>query len=495
MEKNIKSSRRGLTFSFLPTGRLDIGSHYDYIIANGSIRIVSSQTGRYKVSRKKGKCNSWTPLIDLRNQEIRDTIAGMEEIRLHITENEIFVSDARTSVKGKGKILVFPRQMLAHARHVSGLSDSEAAARVLDSVQLTFDDYLASFAHPMDVAAVHKDLSDVYSVVSLFSGAGVLDWPFFTDERFNIQYAIDYDAGACETYRHNIGMHIVHGDIHKAFTSDGYSQDSLVSNPDVIIGGPSCKPFSNSNRHTRLQDHPDSDLLMQYMRIVQKLRPKVWAIENVPEVLTACDGTYFSAVQDVAKKAGYETCSKIIQDCKVGGYTTRKRAIIIGSRIGTPSFPELSLEGKPHTVSDAFHTLDASCPNYYDVSVSSPEVVKRMSFVPQGGNYTSIPEEYRTGSKNRHSCTYRRLALDEPSPTLVNWRKPPLIHPTENRTLTVAEAKVLQGLPKQFRVCGTLGQMQQQIGNCVPVAIGQFIKHTLLRILGFANSSPCAASI
>ena len=43
MEKNIKSSRRGLTFSFLPTGRLDIGSHYDYIIANGSIRIVSNR--------------------------------------------------------------------------------------------------------------------------------------------------------------------------------------------------------------------------------------------------------------------------------------------------------------------------------------------------------------------------------------------------------------------------------------------------------------------
>jgi len=47
----------------------------------------------------------------------------------------------------------------------------------------------------------------------------------------------------------------------------------------------------------------------------------------------------------------------------------------------------------------------------------------------------------------------------------------------------VAEAKALQGLPKEFKVCGTLGQMQQQIGNCVPIAIGQYIKNTLLRLL------------
>ena len=278
-------------------------------------------------------------------------------------------------------------------------------------------------------------------------------------------------------------MHIVHGDVHKAFTAEGFPLDNTVKAPDVIVGGPSCKPFSNANRHTRLEDHPDSDLLMQYMRIVEKLRPKVWAIENVPTVLTACDGSYYGAIKDVATSAGYETCSTIVQDCKLGGYTTRKRAIIIGSRIGTPTFADIGIVGKCHSVKDAISGIDATWPNYNDVSVSSEDTVKRMSFVPQGGNYTSIPAEYQTDSKNRHSCTYRRISLDEPSPTLVNWRKPPLIHPTENRTLTVAEAKALQGLPKEFKVCGTLGQMQQQIGNCVPIAIGQYIKNTLLRLL------------
>lgn len=483
VEKNIKQSKRGLTFSFHETDSLQIGSRYDYLITKQGIRIVASKMGRYKVSRKKSG-SSWSPLIDLRNKEVLETIAKMGDIRLHITDDAILVSRA----DAKGVVLQFSRPMLAHVRRVVGLSDATAVSRMLGGTQISLDEYLAASNTPLDIPAIYKDLPDVYSVVSLFSGAGILDWPFSNDERFNIQYAIDYDAGACETYRENLGDHIVHGDIHKAFTPNGYALDAMVQEePDVIIGGPSCKPFSNANRHTRLEDHPDSDLLMQYMRIVEKLNPKVFAIENVPEVLTACDGSYFQAVQNKAKSFGYELASGIVQDCKVGGYTTRKRAVILGSRIGTPHLCGLTLEQGMHTAGDALGKVDATWPNYADISTPNEATRKRMSFVPQGGNYTSIPEEYRTDSKNRHSCTYRRLAWNEPSPTIVNWRKPPLIHPLEDRTLSVAEAKALQGLPKAFRVCGTLGQKQQQIGNCVPVAIGRYIKACVLRMLEGGN--------
>lgn len=479
MEKHIKKSKRGLTFSFRETEHLRIGSRYDYLITKQGIRIVASEKGRYKVSRKRNG-SSWSPLIDLRNKEVLDTIAKLGDIRLSIMDEAILVSKA----DAKSIVLQFARPSLTHVRKVVGLSDAQALSSVLEGAQISLDEYLASSRSPLDVAQIYQDLPDVYTVVSLFSGAGILDWPFFKDERFNIQYAIDYDAGACETYRENIGDHIVCGDVHKAFTPDGFPQDKAVAgSPDVIIGGPSCKPFSNANRHTRLEDHPDSDLLMQYMRIVEKLNPKVFAIENVPEVLTACDGSYYAAVQEKAESFGYELVSSIVQDWKVGGYTTRKRAVIVGSRIGKPSLSSIGLVHGMHNAGDALGKVDPTWANYGDISTSSEMTRKRMSFVPQGGNYTSIPEEYRTESKNRHSCTYRRLAWNEPAPTITNWRKPPLIHPLEDRTLTVAEAKALQGLPKDFRVCGTLGQKQQQIGNCVPVAIGRYIKSCLLRML------------
>lgn len=479
MEKHIKKSKRGLTFSFRETEHLRIGSRYDYLITKQGTRIVASEKGRYKVSRKRNG-SSWSPLIDLRNKEVLDTIAKLGDIRLSIMDEAILVSKA----DAKSIVLQFAIPSLTHVRKVVGLSDAQALSSVLEGAQISLDEYLASSRSPLDVAQIYQDLPDVYTVVSLFSGAGILDWPFFKDERFNIQYAIDYDAGACETYRENIGDHIVCGDVHKAFTPDGFPQDKAVAgSPDVIIGGPSCKPFSNANRHTRLEDHPDSDLLMQYMRIVEKLNPKVFAIENVPEVLTACDGSYYAAVQEKAESFGYELVPSIVQDWKVGGYTTRKRAVIVGSRIGKPSLSSIGLVHGMHNAGDALGKVDPTWANYGDISTSSEMTRKRMSFVPQGGNYTSIPEEYRTESKNRHSCTYRRLAWNEPAPTITNWRKPPLIHPLEDRTLTVAEAKALQGLPKDFRVCGTLGQKQQQIGNCVPVAIGRYIKSCLLRML------------
>lgn len=138
---------------------------------------------------------------------------------------------------------------------------------------------------------------------------------------------------------------------------------------------------------------------MQYMRIVETLNPKVFAIENVPEVLTACGGSYYAAVREKAESFGYELDSGIVQDCKVGGYTTRKRAVILGSRIGTPKLAHIALAGEYRTAGDAISKVDKSWSNYSDVTKPSSEVEKRMSFVPQGGNYTSIPEEYRTESK------------------------------------------------------------------------------------------------
>lgn len=482
-EKTIKKSKRGLTFSFPSTGKLSIGSRYDYIIDKNSrsICIQPAVDGSHTVSRKKSG-EGWSSLIDLRSREVLDTISKMESIRVSISEDSITVSDACT--KSRTNILMFPRSVIRNLRMAAGLENDAAVSSLLEGAQISLDEYLSSTRDHLDISSIHEDLADIYTVVSLFSGAGILDWSFAQDNRFQIQYAIDYDAAACETYRRNIGLHVVHGDVHKAFTKDGYPLERLVRDPDIIVGGPSCKPFSNANRRKRLEEHPDSDLLVQYMRIVKTLRPKVFAIENVPAVLTACDGEYFDAIKTAAADCGYILSAKVVQDDRVGGFTTRKRAVILGSRVGKVKFPGVELAYGTHTAGEALRKVTPQWSNYADVTIPSPDVKKRMSFVPQGGNFENIPEEYRTESKNRHSCTYRRLSLDAPSPTIVNWRKPPLIHPTEDRTLTVAEAKALQGLPGHFRICGTLGQMQQQVGNSVPVAIGRFIKNAILATLG-----------
>lgn len=478
--KTLRTSNRGLTFSFPSSGKLCIGAKFDYVVdaEKKVISIIPSENGKHTVSRKRTGTD-WKSLIDLRGKDVLKTLGKMSRLRIQFLDNAVVVSEE----KGKGKVIAFTKPLLAHLRAAAGMEEQDACKNLFAGAQISFDEYLSGLSAPFSIPTISSNLADVFTVVSLFSGAGILDWPFFTDDRFRIKYAIDYEEAACETYRKNIGNHIVCGDIHRAFTDNGYMEDRGIKAPDIIIGGPSCKPFSNANRHTRLADHPDSDLVVEYMRIVKTLQPKVFAMENVPAILTACDGAYFSAIKEAAADCGYDIAAQVVKDCDVGGYTTRKRAIILGSRIGKAGFSTVLLRKGKKTVRDALSRIATGWSNLHDVTMPSVETRRRMAFVPQGGNYESIPPEWRTASRNRHSCTYRRLSMDEPSPTIVNWRKPPLIHPTENRTLSVAEAKALQGLPGDYEICGTLGQKQQQVGNAVPVALGRFIKEQLLHLL------------
>ena len=494
MQKEIKTSKRGLTFCFAPQdGKFLIGDAFKYVIDkdSGDIRIsLTGDRAKHTVSRKRAGAG-YKSLIDLRAADVRAAISGMKKLSIVFQGDQIIVSDA----KRKATVIAFPRRMLAGLRMAAGISDS-SAVNAFYGEQVTFDDYLRS--QPIELESMRQASMDVFTVVSLFSGAGIFDYPFSIDPDFAIQFAIDYDAAACETYRKNIGTHIVCGDVHRAFDgTHAYPLENMVEGrPDIVIGGPSCKPFSNSNRHLRLEQHPDSDLLAQYMRIVKVLKPKVFAIENVPEVLSACDGAYFRAVCDSAADAGYELKAEVVRDCDLGGYTTRKRVIILGSAFGETRFAAKPIVAMK-TAGDALRQVTPEWANYGDVTVPRPETRERMSYVPQGGNYKDIPERLWTESSktpNRHSCTYHRLALNEPSPTIVNWRKPPLIHPTKDRTLTVAEAKALHGLPGDFKVCGSLGQMQQQVGNSVPVAIGRYIKKCLREMLSQQKQLSLAAT-
>lgn len=220
--------------------------------------------------------------------------------------------------------------------------------------------------------------------------------------------------------------------------------------PTLSSAGLPAKPFSNANRHTRLEDHPDSDLLMQYMRIVEKLNPKVFAIENVPEVLTACDGSYYAAVQEKAESFGYELVSSIVPGLEGGRihdpqarchrWQPYRKAVSI-QHWPCPWYAQCwrcARQGRPDM---------GELRRYLDVERNDAQA---HELVPQGGNYTSIPEEYRTESKNRHSCTYRRLAWNEPAPTITNWRKPPLIHRWKTARLRWPKprrCKACEGLP------------------------------------------------
>lgn len=79
-----------------------------------------------------------------------------------------------------------------------------------------------------------------------------------------------------------------------------------------------------------------------------------------------------------------------------------------------------------------------------------------------------------------HSGIYKRLREDEPSVVISNYRKMMLIHPTQDRGLSVREAARLQSFPDDFYFEGPISHIQQQIGNAVPPLLAKAIFKQIL---------------
>ena len=115
------------------------------------------------------------------------------------------------------------------------------------------------------------------TVVSLFSGAGGLDLGFKL-AGFELLWANDIDSDAVETYRENIGDHILLGDVSDISVDE-------IPECDVLIGGFPCQGFSQANTH-KVEHDERNQLYRQYLRVLEAKRPKIFVAENVRGILS-----------------------------------------------------------------------------------------------------------------------------------------------------------------------------------------------------------------
>lgn len=462
MEKKIKPSKRGLTFS-LPEGSVAIESKFRYFIDKnkGEIIIIPDENGKNTVCRKKcGK--TYKPLYDIRSAEVKSLCEKAEYLEVELKDGKVIV---HTYEKLRSRFKLLRNNIVSF----NGINLEKTGEIVLDKA------IGSEYSGCSSAASFSTQLNRVYDVVSLFSGAGLLD-NSFKDPKIRFVFGLDFEKNACETYRHNIGNHIVNMDIRHLDEKD-------VPDADIIIGGPCCQAFSMANQNNKnSEEGAEKRLLIEdYIRIVKAKQPKVFVIENVPQFLTAENKRYINKVYD--ELPDYEITQTVISDNEVGGYSYRKRAIVIGSRIGEIKLPDIRLSNG-NTVRDALEKVDETWKNYSDVTLPRQSTKECMEYVPEGGNWKDIPETIHKFGPSTQSNTYRRLAWSEPSPTITNWRKCILIHPSENRILNVSEAAAIMGLEKDFPIYGdSLDSKQQAVGNGVTQAIGRFVKRCILNAL------------
>jgi DNA (cytosine-5)-methyltransferase 1 len=468
--KRIKGSKRGLTFS-LDDDSI-IGTKYRYIIDQDKkeIVIISDKKGNMTVSRKRsGK--GFKPLYDIRSKEVKKLVSASDYMEIEVSGEMIIVHTyVKTRMKLQKRKIVYLEEILGKKTGEIILDAAVGAEDIFH--QMSIFEFLKE--HEMSLEKT-KEFSKIYDVISLFSGAGLLDYAF-RDPKIRFVYGIDFDKDACMTYRENIGSHIECRDIRKVTSNE-------MPSADIIIGGPCCQGYSNANRHNLESEEAKAKRLLidDYIRLVKEKQPFVFVIENVPQFFTKDNGIYIRKVMEGL--SDYEITTTTIIDSHVGGFTSRKRAIVIGSKVGKIILPSETIHSVKN-VREALSQVDENWFNYNDVTMPRERTKLTMSYVPQGGNWKDIPEQIHKFGPATQSNTYRRLAWNEISPTIVNWRKCNLIHPEKNRTLTVSEAAALMGLDKKFKVLGnSLNSKQQQIGNGITQAIGRFIKKHVIKAL------------
>lgn len=181
-------------------------------------------------------------------------------------------------------------------------------------------------------------MSDSYSLVSLFCGAGGMDLGF-KQAGFDILWANDFDEDATITYKNNLGNHVILGDICQIDSED------IPDNPDVIIGGFPCQGFSVANTKRNMEDERNF-LYKEMLRIIKDKQPKVFVAENVKGLLSMEKGKVIEMIVKDFEDLGYEVDYKVLNAADYGVPQTRQRVIIIGNRIGSKNmFPK-----KTHTL-------------------------------------------------------------------------------------------------------------------------------------------------
>lgn len=164
-----------------------------------------------------------------------------------------------------------------------------------------------------------------YTVVSLFSGAGGFDLGF-KRAGFEIIFANDNFKQAVETYRKNLGNHIVEKDIRELKSSE------IPDNPDVIIGGFPCQGFSVANTKRSMEDKRNF-LYKEMLRIIKDKKPKMFVAENVKGILSMEKGKVIEMIKKDFEDLGYYVETKLLNTAEYGVPQQRERVIIIGNRL------------------------------------------------------------------------------------------------------------------------------------------------------------------
>lgn len=305
-----------------------------------------------------------------------------------------------------------------------------------------------------------ENVGNIYTAVSLFSGAGGMDMGF-ERQGFNVIWANDIDKDSCETHRKWSNAEVVQGDISKI-------DFSSIPKSDIILGGFPCQGFSLAG--PRKIDDKRNLLYRYFVKLVEEKQPLAFIAENVKGILTLGDGTILEAIVEDFSSKGYIVTPYLVNASDYGVPQDRYRVILAGLNKGKNFKFEL--------------------PEPFKYKITIAEALKDLP----GSKKEDVCQ---AAYSSRYMSRNRRKDWNEVSYTIPAMAKQVPLHPSSPKMVKIdsdlwefgksgitrrfswQEAAAIQTFPIGMGIVGNLTSKYRQIGNAVPVKLAEAIAKAL----------------
>lgn len=302
-------------------------------------------------------------------------------------------------------------------------------------------------------------------IISLFSGAGGLDEGLI-QAGHKVVWANDFDPDCVQTYRRNIGNHIVHGKI-EDFASH------MMPSADIVVGGFPCQGFSQANL-LRFEEDERNRLYLEFLRVVRDVQPKWFLAENVRGILSLGGGAAIARIENDFANVGYRVQKKLFNTADFGVPQTRWRVIIVGTRRDLPPSWDYQYPDPTHS-KNGNGNLKAWV-SIGEALCSIPEPDEKHNLL------NHISSKYKV--TNRNFTGHRTTDASKPSPTILARGNGKggvcaLQHPGNHRRMSIREQAIIQTFPMKFEFFGKMNSCYRQVGNAVPVSFAKALGEQL----------------
>lgn len=344
----------------------------------------------------------------------------------------------------------------------------------------------------------------VFRLGELFCGPGGIAWGATHADIGRPEYSIvhqwanDYSADTCDTYRRNIcpdnPNSVYHADI-RTFDM------SMLSSIDALAFGFPCNDYSAIGKRKGMNG-TYGPLYSYGVKALEMFRPQWFLAENVSGLRNANDGNAFTRILDDMRNAGYTVTPNMFKFEDYGIPQARHRIIIVGIRddIDT-TYLVSSPEPYKHIDNTCGTALSKAMPHDVtnnEMTRQSAKVVDRLNHIRPGENAftANLPEELQLHVQGaRISQIYKRLDPNKPPYTVTGsgGGGTHMYHWSEPRALTNRERARLQTFPDDYVFEGNKESVRKQVGMAVPCQGARIVCESIMK--SFAGISyPCVPS-